>query len=489
MIPMVSDQEQIQLNSNDNLNDEEELRYKDIKQYLPTLYDTYARSKKNIILLIISSLGFLSNFDELVYLPALPTVIQDLHTSETLGLLTITMYVLGSCFCGLIWGVLSDFYGRRSIMLLALCGFILSVTSSYFSSNIGIFLISRVLQGGFICVTQIVGQATIADIYPPNERGRAIALFYAFYFMGSLVGPGIGGQLSYHFGWRSTFIVVEVLAIVLFIFYVLFVPETQQYIIVCKYHKAGTKLLEYALLVKPSLQNPCLTLAYLKETTIIPYIFVLAIGYMSMNIAQLFLSVQLSKAPYDYKSNIIGILYLPMAIAKFLGSIVGGILSDYAAVRYMTTLRIDEGHVVPALLFSVLTPIGLIIYGWSFQYGMHILLPVMGSIICAFGQTATRPGIYSFYTIKYQQYSASVIAANNFVQLLLTSIMLTSTAIIVESIGNGLYFTTMAVGNILATIVPAMIVSRKIRLSSNISEKIPSQSTPLISTDDRQYDK
>ncbi|CAF4397986.1 unnamed protein product, partial [Adineta steineri] len=100
-----------------------------------------------------------------------------------------------------------------------------------------------------------------------------------------------------------------------------------------------------------------------------------------------------------------------------------------------------------------------------------------------------RPGIYSFYTIKYQQHSANIIAANNFVQLLLTSIMLTSTAIIVESIGNGLYFTTMAVGNILATIVPAIIISRKIRLSSNICEKMPSQSTRLISTDARQYDE
>ncbi|CAF4067842.1 unnamed protein product [Adineta steineri] len=487
MTPMVSNQKQIQVNSSDIFNDDERLQYEYPKENLPTVYDTYTKFKKNLILIIISGLGFLCNFDELIYIPALPTVIQNLHTSETLGLLTVTVYVLGSCFGGLIWGMLTDYYGRRSIMLLGLCGFLLSVASSYFSPNIGIFLVSRVLQGAFICVTLIVGQATVADIFQPNERGRAIAFFYAFYFTGSLVGPTIGGQLSYHFSWRSTFIVVETLAIVLFILYVLFVPETHQHIIVCKYHDMGTKLLEYDLLVKPKLQNPCSTLAYLKETTILPYVFVLAIGYMSMNVAQVIVSTELSKAPYHYKSNIIGIIYLPMAIAKFLGSIIGGILSDYAAVRYTTTSRIDEKRIIPALLFSILTPIGLIIYGWSFQYGMHVSLPVMGSILCAFGQTATRPGIYSFYTIKYQQYSANVIAANNFVQLLLTSIMLTSTPIIVESIGSGLYFTTMAVGNILATIVPAIIISRKLRLSSDIFEKMPSQSTPLISTDARQY--
>ncbi|CAF3689711.1 unnamed protein product [Adineta steineri] len=486
---MVSDQKQIQVNSSNMLTDEERLQCKDSKQNLPTVYDTYTKFKKNSILLIISGLGFLSSLDELIYVPALSTVVQDLHTTDTLGLLTVTVYVLGSCFGGLIWGVLTDYYGRRSIMLFALSGFLLSVVGSYFSPNIHIFLVSRILQGAFICVAQIVGQATVADIFQPNERGRATAFFYAFYFMGSLVGPTVGGQLSYRFGWRSTFIVVEILAIVLFILYVLFVPETHQYIIVCKYHKTGTTLLEYDLLVKPKLQNPCSTLAYLKETTILPYVFVLAIGYMSMNVAQVFISTKLSKAPYDYKPDLIGIIYLPISIAKFLGSIIGGILSDYAAVRYTTTSRIDEKRVVPALLFSILTPIGLVIYGWSFQYGMNVSLPVMGLILCAFGQTATRPGIYSFYTIKYQQYSANVIAANNFVQLLLTSIMLTSTPIIVESIGSGLYFTTMAVGNILATIVPAMIISRKTRLSSNTTEHMPSQSTHLISTDARQYDK
>ncbi|CAF0761256.1 unnamed protein product [Adineta steineri] len=210
---------------------------------------------------------------------------------------------------------------------------------------------------------------------------------------------------------------------------------------------------------------------------------------MSMNVAHIFFPIQLFKAPYDYKSDLIGILYVPISIAAFSGSIIGGISSDYAAVRYTETLRIDEARVVPALLFSILTPIGLIMYGWSCQYGVRVSLSIIGIILFTFGQTGTRPGIYSFYTIKYQQYSANIVAANNFVQLLLTSIMLTFTAIIVESIGNGLYFTTIALANILATIVPAIIISRKIRLSSHISEKIPSQSTPLISTDARQYDK
>ncbi|CAF0880730.1 unnamed protein product [Adineta steineri] len=472
MIPISFNEQQIEVTSNHFIDPEERFRYKDAKEYLPSVYGTYAKVKKNIILFIISGLGFLSAFDDLIYAPALSAVVQDLHTTETLGLLTITVYVFASCLCGLIWGVLSDCYGRRLIMSFGLSGFVLSVIGSYFSPNISVFLICRALQGCFICVTLIVGQATIADIYQPNERGRAIALFYGFYFVAALVGPIIGGPLSYHFGWRSTFILVGFLAILLFITYILFVPETQQYLIVCKYEKAGIKLIEFDSLVKPILENPCLPLKYLKETTILPYVFVLAFGYVSMNVAQLFFSIQLSKAPYYYKSNLIGILYLPMSIAKFSGSIIGGSLSDYAAIKYMKTSQIDEGHVVPALLFSILTPVGLIIYGWSFQYSMHVSLPVIGLIICGLGQTATRPGIYSFYTIKYQQYSASVTAANNFVQLLLTSIMLTFTAIIVESIGNGLYFSIIALGNILTTIVPAMIISRKIRLS-NISVKHP----------------
>ncbi|CAF1542411.1 unnamed protein product [Didymodactylos carnosus] len=411
-----------------------------------SIYDTYTKLKKTVILVIISFMGFLATFDEAVYLPALPALVIDLHTTESLGLLTISIYLLAISLSGLIWGVLTDYYGRKLITSFALAGFLLAVIGCYFSPNIYLFLVCRILQGCLVSVTLVVGQATIADIYVANERGSATGVFYGFYFSAVLLGPAVGGQLSHHFGWRSTFIVVGLISFFLLISYILFVPETQQYKVANKYRtEHNVTLAESDQLSKPTLTNPCVPLLYLKDSRIIPYVFVLAIGYVSINVGYLLFSTQLAKAPYNYQVNIIGLLYIPVYIAMFIGSIVGAKLADLVAIKYFQTSKIVEGCIVPGLIFSLLTPIGLIIYGWSVQFGANILFLILGQVFYGLGQAATRPGIYSYYTIRYQQNSAAIISANNFVQLSLTSIVLSFSATIVQTIQIGPYFTIMAV--------------------------------------------
>lgn len=437
-----------------------------------SIYDIYSKFKRSVILCIMSSLGFLSIFDELVYTPALPAMIKDFHTTETLGFLTVGSYLFGMGLSSLIWGVLSDYYGRKTVTIYALICLILSSIGCYLSPNIYIFIICRALQGCLVAVTAVIGQGTIADIYSPNNRGTAYGIFYGFFSFGGFCGPTLGGQISRHYGWRSIFILVTILTFVLFICYVLIVPETLQYKVMCTYkNQRKITLMESNQISEPKLMNPCLPLLHIRDSTIIPYAFVAVCNFSAINCGTVLFSTEMAEAPYFFHEDIVGLLFIPISIAYLLGSIVGGKLSDLFVNRYYHLSKILEISMIPGLIFSILTIVGLAIYGWSRQYGLHFSIPTLGQILFIFGQAVTRPGIMSYLTIKYQDQAASISAAINFLQTLLTSIILPLAPRVVQAIKDGPFFTILAAANLLTTIVAAFIISRKLRLSKNSETK------------------
>jgi DHA1 family bicyclomycin/chloramphenicol resistance-like MFS transporter len=95
---------------------------------------------------VISGLGFLASVDEFVYLPAISAMVDDFKTTQTLGVLTISVYLFAVSLSGLIWGVLSDCYGRKAITSYVIGCFVLSVIGSYFSPNICILSLSGITR-------------------------------------------------------------------------------------------------------------------------------------------------------------------------------------------------------------------------------------------------------------------------------------------------------------------------------------------------------
>jgi multidrug resistance protein len=438
-----------------------------------SIYDIHTKSKKNLVLLILSLLGFLSTFDEVIYLPALSQIIKGFNTTETVGSITVSLYLFTISFSSLIWGALLDYYRRKPPTIIGLGAFILFSAGCYVSSNIYVFLACRALQGCTISVTLVVGQATIADMFQPDYRGRAYGIFFAFYFSAVFLGPTIGGILSEYYGWRSTFLTVTIISFILLICYVLIVPETKQYDVICMYrNQRKITLLEADQVSPPKLTNPCSPLFYLSDATILPYAFVLLCGFIAANCGCLVASIELAKTPYSYRESIIGILYIPLGVAVLSGSLIGGKVSDQIANKSFLVSKILEGRIVPGLIFSILAPVGLIIFGWALQYGVNVSVLILGQILFGFGVGAIRPGIMSYFTIKYQEHAASINSANTFLQQIVTSIVLTFIGQGVQAINTGWFFTIIAVCNILTTVIAAVIICRKIILSKNPEKKL-----------------
>jgi multidrug resistance protein len=102
------------------------------------------------------------------------------------------------------WSAFSEALGRRSIYLVSFILFFLFGILSAVSKSIAMLVVMRMLSGGAAASVQAVGAGTIADVWEPKERGRAMGIFYLGPLCGPLFAPIIGGALAQRWNWRAT---------------------------------------------------------------------------------------------------------------------------------------------------------------------------------------------------------------------------------------------------------------------------------------------
>jgi hypothetical protein len=156
----------------------------------------YSPKTKNVIVFIIAfaaiaaPMGYVLrevsvNFRSAIYLPALPHVIAGLNTNSTLVNLTVALYMLALGLFPLWWSAASERVGRRTIYVISFALWILFNVLCATSQDIIELIVMRMLAAGAGASVQAVGAGTLADIFIPQERGRAMGYFY----IGPLTGP------------------------------------------------------------------------------------------------------------------------------------------------------------------------------------------------------------------------------------------------------------------------------------------------------------
>ena len=135
---------------------------------------------------------------------SLGQVALDLDTSPTITNLSVALYMLSMAIFPLWWSAFSEAFGRRSIYLVSFIFFILFGILSAVSKSIAMLIVMRMLSGGAAASVQAVGAGTIADIWEPRERGRAMGIFYLGPLCGPLFAPIIGGAVAQRWNWRAT---------------------------------------------------------------------------------------------------------------------------------------------------------------------------------------------------------------------------------------------------------------------------------------------
>ena len=180
----------------------------------------------NFLLFTLGLIAILGPFGTDVYLPALPQMAHDLHTSPSGIQLVLTAFSVGMAIGQLIMGSTSDRLGRRPILIAGPALMTAACLASAYSPNLTMLLLTNTAIGIAACTGMVVGRALISDLARDNHAARGFALMGMVVGLGPVIGP-IGGALVLGFSdWRGIYIAMAVFAALSTALAIFVVPET-----------------------------------------------------------------------------------------------------------------------------------------------------------------------------------------------------------------------------------------------------------------------
>jgi len=165
-------------------------------------------SQRQVTLVFLGLMAgmLLASLDQTVVATAMPTIVGELGGLEHLSWV-ITAYLLTSTASMLLYGKLSDLYGRKLLFQIAVVIFLVGSLMSGFSQNMLQLIMFRGVQGLGAGGIMILSQAVIGDVIAPRERGRYQGYMGSVFGVSSVAGPLIGGFFTDHLTWRWVFFV------------------------------------------------------------------------------------------------------------------------------------------------------------------------------------------------------------------------------------------------------------------------------------------
>src|SRR6201996_1470750 len=155
----------------------------------------------------IGLVNMLVALDQTVVSTALPSIVAELHGFEYYAWIA-SAYLLASVVTVPVFGRLGDYFGRKRFVIAAVIVFTVASLLCGVATSMPFLVVARGLQG--VGGGMMVGTAfaSIPDLFPdPRERVRWQVVMAASYGIGTAAGTSLGGFLSEHYGWRSTFLV------------------------------------------------------------------------------------------------------------------------------------------------------------------------------------------------------------------------------------------------------------------------------------------
>ena len=175
---------------------------------------------------MLAALATLGPFCIDAYLPAFGGIQESLHASALEIQQTLSAYLFAFGLMFLFHGALSDSFGRRPVILVAVGIFTIASAAAALATTVHALIVWRIVQGLSVGAGMVVGRAMIRDLFGPEDAQRVMSLVTLFFGLAPAVAPVIGGWLFTALGWRSIFWLLAVLGLVLIATGARFLPET-----------------------------------------------------------------------------------------------------------------------------------------------------------------------------------------------------------------------------------------------------------------------
>ncbi|KAH6887661.1 major facilitator superfamily domain-containing protein [Thelonectria olida] len=393
---------------------------------------TFSQTRKWTITLLQAMSAFTVAFVSTAYSGGIADIRETFGVSSEVGLLGLSLFVLGFALGPLLWAPLSELFGRRYLFISTYAVLVALNAGTVFVQNIQSLIVLRFLAGTIGSSPLTNAGAVISDMFTPAERGRATTLFAAAPFLGPSIGPIVSGFLGATAGWRWIEGLMAIMTGVLLIICCLSVPETYSPVLLrrrAEFLRKGTGKYYVSKFERHKGQQT-MKQRY-KVALCRPWVLLFTEPIVLMS--------------STYVAIVYGTLYMlfaayPIVYQKhrgwspgegglaFLGVIAGMALAIIYTLfehgRY-TRILVSEGsaspetRLPPSMIGAVLLPIGLFWFAWTNGPEIHWIVSITASSFFAAGLVLVFLSLLNYLIDSYTIFAASALAANSVLRSLL----------------------------------------------------------------------
>ncbi|PGH54433.1 Bcr/CflA family drug resistance efflux transporter [Azospirillum palustre] len=147
-----------------------------------------------------------------LYLPSLPTLVRVFGTDVATVQLTLSIFLVGFAVSQLVYGPMSDRFGRRPTLLVGVTIYLAASAVCAMTSSIDALIAARFFQALGACCGPVVARAVVRDVFGRDRAATVLAYMSMAMALAPAVGPMLGGVLTEWFGWRANFVLLTIFA-------------------------------------------------------------------------------------------------------------------------------------------------------------------------------------------------------------------------------------------------------------------------------------
>jgi DHA1 family bicyclomycin/chloramphenicol resistance-like MFS transporter len=369
-----------------------------------------------IILVLATAIGGISMN---IFIPSMPGLVRYFQTDIATVQLTLTLYLAGIAVGQLVYGPLSDHYGRRPLMLAGLGLYAASALVASLAHTIDLLILGRIVQAIGGCAGMVITRAIIRDVYDRDRGASVLGYVTMAMTIAPAMAPVLGGYLDLWFSWRAGLWVLTAYGALLFAACLAFLPET-------------LKEPQPTIGVRPILHSYRMLL---RRPAFIGYAFGAGFStacFFSFLAGAPYLMIEvLNRPPNDY-----GIWFVIVSIGYFIGNFLTGRLSRQIGVDRMViigaamVLSGGLGMLVHALVLP-LAPAGIFIPAMMIAMGNGVGQPngIAGAISIDPTRAGAASGIVGFLQMALGAVGTVVVGHALHTSLLPVALTITTLAI------------------------------------------------------------
>ncbi|RHZ53904.1 MFS transporter [Aspergillus thermomutatus] len=359
----------------------------------------WAPARKWTIVTLLSIMSFITPLASSMFAPGVPECLAEFgSTSATLMSFVVSIYLLGYAAGPLVIAPLSELYGRSIMYHFTNVLFVIFTIACAVSTNLGMLIGFRFLEGIAGSAVLTIGGGTVADLFIPQERGKVLAAWTMGPLLGPVLGPVMGSFLSAAKGWRWVFWLLTIVSGAMACIFLLLLRETSSVVILRNITKRRRKetgnpalrsRLDADLSARLSFQRaivrPLKLLLLSPIVALMATLAAIVYGYLYLLFTTF---TPVFEDTYNFSSNIVGLTYLGLGVGMMIGLFGFGALSDRIikskAAKHDGVMK-PEYRLPPMIVGGIAIPVGLFIYGWTADKHVFWFVPILGTAFVGFG--------------------------------------------------------------------------------------------------------